>query len=88
MTLATILVSLQTVTDLHNSLANSKSTLDNVLYITSLPIERARGLATAINNTILPEAFVEEILRNASDSHMIAQSAFNTAQNALYVYSY
>jgi len=82
-TLERVLVSLQTIATLESSLVNSKATLEDVVSQSSLPLERARSLATAINATVLPDEFIQEITTNASTSHNTALAALATAQSAM-----
>lgn len=77
-----LLESLQDITGINLLLNASKTVALGILELRGPSVEYAEILAADINGTILPEDFVDEILRNASRSRMIAEEALSKAQEA------
>lgn len=61
----------------------AKNTSQNVLSVLNFPVEHAKIVADSINGTILPDAFVQDVLVNASNAYQVAKNALNLSQNAL-----
>ena len=71
------------MSEIFATLAMSKNTSRSVLSVRGFPLERTQQLAESIGGTILPDEFVQEIIKNASNSHETAIEALTTAENAL-----
>ena len=75
-----------------NTLSNSENIAKDIQAIPIPPVDAASGLASAINNTIVPEEQVMDVVTDANESEAKAMEALDTANNTRYkcniVYSF